>query len=253
MKNFDLSGKVAIVTGSSNGIGEDIAQKMGKAGAKVIISSRKADSIAAVVDKFTKQGIEAYPIVCNMGNTEQIDQLVEKTMEVFGGIDIIVNNAMSNPIFGPVIQADLAAFDKIMQVNVRGPLYFSQKVYPVFKARGGGNILNISSVAGITPDAGLGVYSISKAALIMQTKTLAKEWGKDKIRVNAICPGVIRTPIVEKTLLNYGGGENQLTQRQAIRRIGEVEEISHLALLLTSEAGNYFTGAVVTVDGGLTI
>ncbi len=248
----NLQGKVAIVTGASKGIGEAIAHLFAKAGARVVVSSRKQDAVDDVAAQFKEKGLEATGIACHMGDSTQIDALVSKTEEIYGGIDIIVNNAVTNPIYGPIVEADLKAYDKIMEVNVKGPFYFSQLVYPIMRERGGGSILNISSVAGLTPDQGLGVYSMSKSALNMMTKVMAKEWGPDNIRVNAICPGVIRTKFAETFTKNEAIMDN-LMESQPLKYIGEPDDVAQTALLLASDAGSYFTGAVITVDGGFSV
>lgn len=250
--NFDLTGKVAIVTGASKGIGEAIAREFGKAGAKVVISSRKQDQLDAVAEEYKKEGIEVLPFAANTGKMDDIENLVKKTIEVYGGVDILVNNAATNPVFGPAVNVDLSAYDKIMEVNVKGPFYLSQLVYPSMKARGGGSIINISSVEGINPGFGLGAYSVSKAALIMQSKVFAKEWGRDNIRVNAVCPGLIKTKF-SQALWSNDKTMDMVMHKQPIQRIGETKDLSGLALFLASDAGSYTTGAVMTVDGGLTI
>jgi dehydrogenase/reductase SDR family member 4 len=173
-------------------------------------------------------------------------------MAHFGGIDILVNNAASNPVFGPVITCEEWAFDKIMDVNVKAPFELSKLVYPIMKARGGGSVINISSIAGNTPDPGLGIYSVSKAALNMLTRVTAKEWGTDHIRVNAICPGLIKTKFSEALWQNEKWLYHFVKQAP-IARMGTVEEIAALALFLASEASGYCTGTLFTADGGVTI
>lgn len=250
--NFDLTDKVAIITGASKGIGEAMAYEFGKAGAKVVISSRKQEQLDAVAEEFRKEGIEVLPFAANTGSEKDIEELVKKTIATYGGVDVLVNNAATNPVFGPVIKTELSAYDKIMEVNVRGPFYLSQLVYPSMKERGGGSIINISSVEGINPGFGLGAYSVSKAALIMQSKVLAKEWGLKNIRVNAICPGLIKTKFSEALWSNDKTME-MVMHKQPIKRIGETKDLTGLALFLASDAGSYTTGAMFTVDGGLTI
>jgi NAD(P)-dependent dehydrogenase (short-subunit alcohol dehydrogenase family) len=249
---IDLQGKVAIVTGASKGIGESIALALGKAGAKVVVSSRKQSAVNEVAAQMVGMGIDAVGIACNTGETVQIEKLVEETHAQFGGVDILVNNAATNPIFGPVVQADLNAFDKIMDVNVKGPFYLAKLCYPFMKQRGGGSVINISSVEGLSPGFGLGLYSVSKSALIMLTKVMAKEWGPDRIRVNTICPGLIKTKFSE-ALWSNEMIMKQVMQQQPIKEIGMPDDVAGLALLLASDWGNYCTGATFTVDGGLTI
>ena len=189
------------------------------------------------------------------GNTSEVSSLkmmVDKTVEKYGGIDIVVNNAASNPAFGPVVQTEEWAYDKIMNVNVKAPFELSKLAYPQMKLRGGGSVINVSSIAGDTPDPGLGIYSVSKAALNMLTKVMAKEWGPDNIRVNAICPGLIKTKFSQALWQD----ENILKRFMKIvpmGRMGTVDEIAALALFLASDASGYCTGTLFFADGGTTI
>ena len=253
MKNvFDLTGKVAVITGASKGIGEAIARIFAAYGAKVVISSRKQADLDELAKEITAEGGECIGIAANTGDLTQLKTLVEKTIEFFGGIDILVNNAATNPVYGPSLECSESAFDKIMQVNVKAPFELAKMVYPSMKTRGGGSIINISSIAGHTPDPGLGMYSVSKASLNMLTKVLAKEWGEDSIRVNAICPGLIKTKFSQalwdndKTLAHF-------TKNLPIARMGTVEEISPMALYLASAASGYTTGGLFSIDGGTII
>jgi NAD(P)-dependent dehydrogenase (short-subunit alcohol dehydrogenase family) len=250
--SFRLDNKVAIITGASKGIGKAIALALGQQGAKVIIASRKLDSVDEIAAEFRKEGIDATGIAAHMGDILQVKALVEKTIGIYGGIDIIVNNAAINPVFGPILQTDAEVFDKIMEVNVKGPLELCKLAYPSMKARSNGSIINISSIEGITPGLGLGLYSISKATLIATTKVLAKEWGADKIRANVICPGLIQTKFSEALT----GNEKILKMvlaKQALPQLASPEDIAGLALFLASDASAFCTGAVYTADGGYTI
>ena len=250
--SFRLDNKVAIITGASKGIGKAIALALGQQGAKVIIASRKQEAVDETANEFRKEGIEATGIAAHMGDMAQVKALVEKTNEIYGGIDIIINNAAINPVFGPILQTEAEVFDKIMQVNVKGPLELSKLAYPSMKARGGGSIINISSIEGLTPGLGLGLYSISKATLIAATKVLAKEWGADYIRANVICPGLIQTKFSEALT----GNEKILKMvlaKQALPQLAGPEDIAGLALFLASDASAFCTGAVYTADGGYTI
>ena len=249
---FDLTGKVAIITGASKGIGEDIARLFARFGAKVVVSSRKQDACDALADDIRAQGGEAIGIAAHVGDEAQLRQLVEQTLATYGGIDILVNNAASNPVFGPVLDCDGSAFDKIMQANVKAPFELSKLCYPSMKGRGGGSILMMSSIAGDTPDPGLGIYSVSKASLNMLTKVLAKEWGPDGIRVNAICPGLIKTKF-SQALWQDEKILNHFTKRLPLARMGTTDEISPLALLLASDASSYTTGSLFYADGGTVI
>ncbi len=250
--SFDLTNKIAIVTGASKGIGKSIAKMLGLHGAKLILCSRKLDAVEEVSAAFRNEGIEATGIAAHMGDMQQIQDLVRKTLDIYGGIDIIVNNAAINPVFGPIIQTDAEVFDKIMNVNLKGPMELSKLAYPVMKERGGGSIINISSIEGITPAAGLGLYSISKASLIAATKVFAREWGADGIRVNAICPGLVQTKFSEALT----GNEKILRMvlaKQALPQIASPEDIAGLALFLASASSSFCTGGVYTADGGYTI
>ncbi len=249
---FDLTGKVAIITGASKGIGEDMARLFARFGAKVIISSRKQDACDALANDIRAQGGDATGIAAHVGDMEQLRQLVDKSIATYGGIDILVNNAASNPVFGPSLDSDGAAFDKIMQANVKAPFELSKLCYPSMKARGGGSIIMISSIAGHTPDPGLGLYSVSKASLNMLTKVLAKEWGVDGIRVNAICPGLIKTKF-SQALWKDEKILDRFTKNIPISRMGTADEISPLALFLASSASSYSTGSLFYADGGTVI
>lgn len=249
---FDLSGKVAIITGASKGIGEDIARVFARFGAKVIVSSRKQEACDALAADIIAQGGEATGVAAHVGDMDQLKNLVDQAIATYGGIDILVNNAASNPVFGPSLDCDGLAFDKIMQANVKAPFELSKLCYPSMKARGGGSIIMMSSIAGHTPDPGLGIYSVSKASLNMLTKVLAKEWGPDGIRVNAICPGLIKTKF-SQALWQDEKILNHFTKRLPIARMGTTDEISPMALFLASAASSYTTGSLFYADGGTVI
>lgn len=249
---FSLDHKVALITGASKGIGLGIAEIFAAAGAKVVISSRKQDALDEMADQLKSKGYEATGIACNVGNMEELPILVEKTIEKYGAIDILVNNAAANPIFGPVHETSLEAFDKIMNVNVKAPFELCRLCYPYLRKSAGGSVINISSIGGLSPEHGLGIYSVSKSALISLTKVYAKEWGTSKIRVNAICPGLIETKFSEAIWSNEKL-MNMVMNQLSIKRSGTAEEIGLMALFLASAASSYTTGAVLTADGGFTI
>ncbi len=249
---FDLTGKVAVVTGASKGIGEAIAQLYSSAGAQVVVSSRKQEAVDRVANSINDAGGKAKAIACNMGDMNDVQKLITETITAFGRIDILVNNAATNPTFGPVIETNEAAFDKIMNVNVKGPFELAKKAYPFMKEKKSGSIINISSVGGLRPEAGLGIYSMSKAALISLTKVMAKEWGDDNIRANVICPGLIKTKFSE-ALWSNDKIMHTMMKMLPIKRVGTPEEIAALALFLGSDASAYCTGSVFTADGGFTI
>lgn len=249
---FSLQNKIAIVTGASKGIGRAIALAFGQQGATVIVSSRKQEAVDETAAEFKHMGINAHGIACHMGDLEQVRRLVNEVEATYDGIDIIVNNAAINPHFGPVLETDIKLLDKIMDVNLKGPLELAKLAHPIMKKRGGGSIINISSIEGITPGFGLGLYSISKASLIATSKVLAREWGADNIRVNVICPGLVKTKFSEALTSNEKIMKIVMA-KQALPMVAEAEDIAGLAVYLASEASRFSTGAVYTLDGGMTI
>lgn len=250
--NFNLENKVALITGASKGIGEAIAVVYAAHGAKVVINSRKQEELDKVAGKIKSAGGDCTALAGNTGEASSLKMLVERTVEKYGGIDIVVNNAASNPAFGPVVQTEEWAYDKIMDVNVKAPFELSKLAYPHLKQRGGGSVINLSSIAGDTPDPGLGIYSVSKAALNMLTKVMAKEWGPDNIRVNAICPGLIKTKF-SQALWQDENMLKRFMKMVPMGRMGTVDEIAALALFLASDASGYCTGTLFFADGGTTI
>lgn len=249
---FSLDGKVALITGASKGIGFGIAEIFAAAGAKVVISSRRQHTLDEKANFLKSQGYEATGIECNVGNIVDLPNLVEQTVAKYGTIDILVNNAAVNPVFGAIHETSLEAFDKIMAVNVKAPYELCRLCFPYLRRSSGASVINISSVGGISPEPGLGIYSVSKAALVSLTKVFAMEWGDSKIRVNAICPGLIETKFSEVLWSN----EKILTkmlQQLAIKRTGTTTEIGLMALFLAASASSYTTGSVFTADGGFTI
>jgi NAD(P)-dependent dehydrogenase (short-subunit alcohol dehydrogenase family) len=249
---FDLTGKVAVVTGASKGIGEAIARYLADFGAKVVISSRKQADLDELASQMRQSGATVTAVEAHTGDEAQLKNLFDKTIEIYGGIDILVNNAATNPYFGPTADCPDNAYDKIMDINVKSPFQLSKMVYPIMKQRGGGSIINISSIAGFTPDPGLGIYSVSKAALNMLTKVFAKEWGPDGIRVNSVCPGLIKTKFSQALWQNEKILDH-FTKRLPIARMGTVEEIASFVLYLASDASGYCTGGLYSADGGTTI
>lgn len=249
---FRLDGKVAILTGASRGIGAAMARALAEMGAKVVVSSRKQEAVEALAQSFREQGLEAKGLACHVGDAGQLSILVEQTVKWYGGLDIIVNNAAINPVYGPLEAAEAEAFDKIMAVNVKAPWMLGKLALPHLQKRGGGSIINIASVEGLKPSMGLGFYSTSKAALIMLNQNMAKEWGKYGVRANVICPGLVKTKFSaalwqdEKMLKAY-------EYSTPLGRMADTYEMEGLALLLASPAGAYITGGVFTADGGFTI
>lgn len=249
---FSLMGKVALITGASKGIGLAIAEIYAAAGAKVVISSRKQEALDEAAGRLKSKGYEVTGIACNVGNMDDLNALVEKTIAFYGKIDVLVNNAASNPVFGPVHDTSLEAYDKIMDVNVKAPFHLMKLCFPYLRESSSGAVINISSIGGISPEPGLGIYSVSKSALISLTKVFAKEWGDHKIRVNVICPGLIQTKFSE-ALWSNDKIMAHMMKALPIKRVGTSEEIGAAALYLASPASSYTTGAVLTADGGFTI
>lgn len=252
MSLFDLSGKVAVVTGSTKGIGKAIAERMAEQGARVVISSRNQDLCDDVATNIVSKGGHAVGISCNINHKEQLESLVEETNSVFGDIDVLVCNAALNPYFGPSQEIPDQAFDKVMHANIGSVHRLCQLVIPNMKKLGGGSVVIISSIGGLKGSASLGAYAISKAADMQMARNLAVEWGPDNIRVNCIAPGLVKTDfaralwedpkIYEATVANY-----------PLRRIGEPDEIAGAAVFLASGAGSFTTGQTLVIDGGGTI
>lgn len=240
------------MTGASKGIGLAIAEALGAAGAQVVLSSRKQEAVDIAAAALREKGIDATGIACNVGNLAELPPLIAQTVAHFGGLDILVNNAAVNPVFGGIEFTEPWAFDKIMAVNLKGPFELAKLALPHFRARGGGVVLNISSVGGLSPEPQLGIYSVSKAALISLTKVMAKEWGSDGVRANVICPGLIQTKFSEALWANEAILKQAL-EGLPIERMGTPEEVAALALFLASPNAAYCTGGVYTVDGGFSI
>lgn len=246
---FDLSHKVAVITGATRGIGRAIAFELGRAGASLIISSRKADAVDATRAALEAEGVVARGFPANVGRLDEARALIAAAASEFGGVDVLVNNAGASPIYGPLTAMTETAFDKIMAVNVKAAWELGCRAMPLMAARGGGAIVNISSVDGIRPDKGLGIYSASKAALINLTKAMALEWGGENVRANAICPGLIKTDF-SAAIWNENAAVGAQLARQPLPRLGTPEDVAGLALFLASDAGSYCTGGVYLVDGG---
>ena len=248
-KLFELKDKVAIVTGSSKGIGLAIARGLAENGANVVLSSRSQEAVDLAANQFQKDGLSVLAQSCHVGDQKQRIKLVEKTTKKFGKIDILVNNAAINPVYESIENMSNEVYDKIFNVNVKAIFDLSNLCFPFLKKEKSGSIINIASVEGLKPSLGLGIYSVTKAAVIMLTKVQAKEWGKYGIRSNAICPGLIKTKF-SKALWENQALLNQVKNELPAGRVAEPEEMIGLALYLASSAGSYSTGGIFTADGG---
>ena len=249
---FDLSGKVAIITGSSRGIGRSIAEQLAKAGARVVVSSRKPEACEAVAKGIREAGGEAMVIPCNVSDQAQLKALVDRTVEAWGRLDVLVCNAAVNPYYGPMSKMPEDAYDKILLCNVKANFVLANHAAPHLAAAGGGTILIVSSIGGFHGSAGLGVYDLSKAADFSLARSLAVEWGPKGVRANCIAPGLIKTDF-SKALWENPKLLAAVEQGAPLKRIGVPDDIGGVAVFLASRAGAYVTGQTIVVDGGVTI
>ena len=252
MTPFDLTDKVAIITGSSRGIGRSIAETMAGLGAKVVISSRRAEACETVAAAIRARGQEATVIACNVSRKNEVEALVAGTLARYGHIDILVCNAAVNPVFGPLAQLSDEAFDKIMGANVKSNIWLANLVIPGMAARGGGAVVIISSIGGLRGSDVLGPYGISKAADFALARALAVEWGPRNVRVNCVAPGLVKTDFA-RALWEDEARLAARTARTPLRRIGLPEEIGPIAAFLASPAASFITGEIIVADGGVTI
>lgn len=249
---FDLGGRVAVVTGSSRGIGRAIAEAMAAFGAKVVVSSRKREPCEQVRAEIVQRGGEAIVVPCNIGDKEELKRLVDETKKAWGKIDIVVCNAAVNPHFGPSQEIPDSAFDKILGSNLRSTHWLCQMVIPDMAERGGGAVIIVSSIGGFKGSDRLGTYGISKAAEMQLARNLAVEWGPRNVRVNCIAPGLVRTDFARALWENPQVYERAV-RAYPLRRIGESQDIAGAAVFLASQAGAFITGQTIVVDGGVTI
>lgn len=252
MSIFDLTGKTAVITGSSKGIGRAIAEQFALFGAKVVVSSRKAPACEEVVGAIERAGGKAVAIPAHIGNKAALQNLVDQSIKAFGQIDILVCNAAVNPYYGPLVSISDEAFDRIMDSNIRSNLWLCNLVIPSMAKRKDGAVIIISSIGGMRGSSVLGAYGISKAADMQLARSLAVEWGAHNIRVNAIAPGLVRTDFARALW------ENKETLDQALKQsplgiIGEPVDIAGMAVLLASAAGRFITGQTLVIDGGVMI
>ncbi len=248
--DFSLNGKVAIVTGGSRGIGRSIAVALAEAGADVCVAARKPEALEETLAAIKPTGRKAIAVPTNVRDVAALQHLVDETKAQLGRIDILVNNAATNPVFGPVANLDERAWDAIMNTNVKSAFFLSKMVREAIREHGqGGSIINVSSTGGLRASTGLGGYSVSKAALIMLTQVCAKEWGPDGIRVNAIAPGLIKTEFSRALWENEAILKNSLTQ-SPLRRIGDPDEMAGAVVYFASAASSFTTGQTLVLDGG---
>lgn len=246
---FDLSGKVAVITGSTKGIGKAIALRMAEHGARVVISSRKQDACDRVAEEVRAAGGEALAIACNITRREDIEALIARVTAEWGRIDVMVCNAAANPAYGPLGAIDEGAMDKIYAANIKSIVWFANLVAPQMAARGDGAIVIISSVGGFIGSDVLGFYNMSKAAEQSLARSLAVEWGPKNVRVNCIAPGLVRTDFA-RALWEDPANLHRITRTSALGRIAEPDEIAGAAVFLASAAGSFVTGQTIVVDGG---
>jgi dehydrogenase/reductase SDR family protein 4 len=247
---FSLAGRNAIITGSTRGIGLAMARGFLEAGATVSVCSRKQEGVDEAVAELKDFSDQVLGKTVHVGKPESLEELLAASQERFGPVQILVNNAGTNPYSGPIVDSPDAAWDKTMEVNLKGPYMLSKLVAKQMTE--GGSIINIASIAGLTAMDQQGIYSTSKAALIMLSKAMARELGRQKIRVNAICPGLIKTKLSE-AIWSDPKVEKIVTAQKALGRIGETDELTGAAIYLASEASSFTTGAVLQVDGGMVI
>jgi NAD(P)-dependent dehydrogenase (short-subunit alcohol dehydrogenase family) len=249
---FRLDGKVAVITGSSRGIGRSIAETMARLGAKVVISSRKAEPCEAVAGAIRTEGGEATVIPCNIARKDEVYALVGKTKAHWGQVDILVCNAAVNPAYGPMGDLTDDAFDKIMGSNVKSNLWLCNLVMPDMAKQGGGAVVIVSSIAGLRASPMIGAYGISKAADFALARNLAVEWGPKNVRINCIAPGLVKTDFAKALWED----QEAVARRNAVtplRRIGEPDEIGPVAAFLAAPASSFITGQIIVADGGVTI
>ena len=247
--DFSLTDKIAIITGASRGIGEAIARGMAEQGATVVLASRKQEALDAVAASINAEGGKALAIACHMGKPDQIEALFERVKSEFGRLDVLVNNAATNPYFGPAIEATEAVFDKTFEVNVKGCFLMTQHAARMMVAQGGGSIINIASMVGVSPAPMQGVYSMTKAAVIAMTKAFAKELGGAGVRCNAICPGLTETKFA-RVLIDTKEIYETYIRDVPLGRHAQPSEMVGAAVYLASDASSYTTGSILVCDGG---
>lgn len=246
---FDLTGKVALITGASRGIGESIARTLATYGAHVIVSSRKIDGCEAVAGSIREAGGSAEAYACHIGEMDQIEDIWQHIESKHGKLDILVNNAAANPYFGPIEDTDLGAYQKTVDVNIRGYFFMCARGAQMMKKNGGGSIINVASVNGVNPGHFQGIYSVTKAAVISMTKSFAMELGQQNVRVNALLPGLTDTRFAS-ALTSNEAIKKQAMAHIPMKRVANPDEMAGTVLYLASGASSYTTGTCINVDGG---
>lgn len=249
---FDLQGKVALVTGSTRGIGKSIAEELARAGAKVSLSSRKAEACEQVRKEFEQNGFEVIARPCNVSHKDELQALVDATGAKWGRIDIVVANAASNPYYGPLTGLPDDAFDKIFANNVKSTLWLAGMTLPAMAERRTGSFIVIGSIGGLLANTVIGAYGMSKAADHHLVRNLAAEWGPKNVRVNAIAPGLVKTEFA-RALWEDDRRRQEREALTPLRRLGEPKDIGGIAVFLASEAAAFITGQCIVADGGVTI
>ena len=249
---FNLGGKVALITGSTRGIGKSIAEELARAGAKVVVSSRKAEACEAVRKELAAQGLEVRALPCNVSRKDEVQALVDFTVKEFGRVDIAVANAAVNPHFGPLTAIPDEAFDKVFLNNVKSVLWLASMTLPGMAERGGGSFITVGSIGGIIANTVIGAYGMSKAADHHLVRNLAAEWGPKNVRVNAIAPGLIKTDFA-KALWEDEARRKEREAATPLRRLGVPRDIGGIAVFLASDAAAFITGQTIVADGGVTI
>lgn len=250
--SFRLDNRIALVTGGSRGIGEAIARAFASHGATVIIASRKQPAIDETVAAIRADGGRASGMACHTGKSPEVEALFSHIKDTYGRLDILVNNAATNPYFGPFISAEESVFDKTFEVNVKGYFLIGQQAARMMAEQGGGSIINVASIEGLSPSPLMGIYSMTKASVIMMTKVIARELGGSRVRCNCICPGLTETRFA-RVLIDSEEIYKQYVDKTPLGRHGYPDEVAGLAVYLASDAAAYMTGAVIPCDGGYSV
>ena len=251
MNQFDMSGKIAVVNGASRGIGEAIAKGLADCGALVVLTSRRQESVQKVADDIVAAGGKAVARACHAGRLDEIEALFDYVKNEFGRLDILINNAATNPYYGPATDLTPNAFDKTVDINLKGPYFMLSRAVPIMAESGGGSVVNVASIAALISLPGQAVYSMTKAGLISITRSFAKEYGKQGIRVNAILPGVVETQLAS-ALIEDPGIQKWLSGLPA-GRAAQPHEMVAGVLYLVSDQAAYTTGTTLVMDGGATL